>query len=66
MPIAHGLRLERAREPSRRESLERINEELAPVGARIWPRDWSGLAGDLKTFLADPDPSPARVAEDHP
>jgi hypothetical protein len=44
-------------------SLDDINAVLAPIGARIWRQDWSGLSDDLKTFLSDPNPSSERVVE---
>jgi hypothetical protein len=58
-----GIRLERKGTPGHLDSLERINAELAPIGARFWAQDWSGLSDDLRDFLADADPSPERVAE---
>lgn len=61
-----GIRLERDGEKSHLHSLERINAELAPIGARIWAQDWSGLSDDLRDFIADPDPSPDHVAEVFP
>ncbi|GKS60293.1 hypothetical protein YTPLAS18_38200 [Nitrospira sp.] len=48
------------------DSLNTINEELAPIGARIWSQDWSGLSDDLREFLADPNPSPERIEEVKP
>lgn len=58
-----GIRLEREGEQADLVSLEEINAALAPVGTRIWSQDLSSLPADLKDFLADPDPSPERVAE---
>jgi len=63
MQPASGIRLEREGEQSELTSLEQINAALAPIGTRIWSQDWSGLPNDLKDFLADPNPSPERVAE---
>ena len=47
-------------------SVDEINAVLAPVFARVWRHDLSGLSDDLKAFLADPDPSAERVAEVKP
>ena len=66
MAPASGIRLERNGKRPHLDSLEAINEELAPIGARIWAQDWSGLSHDLREFLADPNPSPARIAEVKP
>jgi hypothetical protein len=45
-------------------ALERdVHAELAPIGAQIWAQDWSALSDDLRGFIADPDPSPERIAE---
>jgi hypothetical protein len=66
MKVDNGIRLAREAEQADLQSLEEINAELAQIGARIWAQDWSGLSDDLKSFLADPDPSPERIAEVRP
>jgi hypothetical protein len=63
MKIPEGIRLESDDNQVASQSLEDINAALAPIGARIWRQDWSGLSDDLKAFLSDPNPSPERVAE---
>jgi hypothetical protein len=63
MGVESGIRLERDGGQFHLHSLERINAELAPIGARIWAQDWSALSDDLRYFIADPDPSPERVAQ---
>jgi hypothetical protein len=63
MEVESGIRLERDGERGHLYSLERVNAELAPIGARIWAQEWSGLSDDLRDFIADLDPSPERVAE---
>ena len=59
----NGIRVEEDGKQVDQCSLERINAELAPIGARIWPQDLSRLSGDLRKFIDDPNPSPERVAE---
>jgi hypothetical protein len=63
MPLDNGIRLERESKQGGLFSLEEINAILAQIGTRIWAQDWSGLSDDLKDFMADPDPSPERIAE---
>jgi hypothetical protein len=63
MKVDAGVRLEREGGQADVRSLDEINAILAPIGCRIWPHDLSGLPDDLKGFLADPAPSPQRVAE---
>lgn len=58
-----GIRLEREGGQEDLYTLEEINAALAPIGTRVWPQDWSKLSADLKDFLADPHPSPERIAE---
>jgi hypothetical protein len=58
-----GIRLDTDGGQAELHSLEEINAALTPVGARIWPQDWSSLPNDPKDFLADLDPSPERIAE---
>ena len=62
MKLDSGIQLEIDGERADLHSLDEINAVLVPSGARIWAQDWSGLSDDLKDFLADPDPSPERVA----
>lgn len=66
MKISKGIRLESEDNQAGSQSLDDINSILAPVGARIWPQDWSDLSDDLKAFLSDPYPPPERVAEAMP
>lgn len=61
MQSATGILLESDGAGPDLDSVEEINAVLAQVGARIWTHDLSDLPGDLKDFLADPDPSPERV-----
>ena len=58
-----GIRLESDVRPVAPCALDDINAVLAPIGARIWHHDWSGLSVELKAFAADPCPSPERAAE---
>jgi len=61
-----GIRLEFESDQPDLTLLEQVNETLAPIGTRTWARDWSNLPNDLKAFLADPNPTPDRVAEATP
>jgi hypothetical protein len=63
MQMSNGIRLVREGEQADLCSLEQINEILAPIGTRTWAHDLSGLSDDLKGFLADPNPTPERIAE---
>ncbi|WP_444888655.1 hypothetical protein [Microbulbifer sp. JMSA008] len=63
MKLDSGIRLESDGEQADLYALDEINTALAPIGARIWGQDWSGLSNDLKAFLADLKPSTERVTE---